>query len=727
MSNPEKPKVEITNRSSLDSSRSRNSPIGLGVGALLLITGVAIYWTTRTKPTNSGPDEIMSGTVTQLWRAGSGNQGLEICAKANDSCKSAAPASVIAAPSRLQTDERTRVKLGFDHNLSVTMDRNTELQVPQAHGRNLKLIRGSAVIDSNSGTGRNLEVQVPGAKLEVGLAKVGITADSKGAVIDVAHGVLKIIDDKHHEATVRAGEQVRIVAGSARGATNNATLGEELLWSQPRVEESSEAASRGLGELIAKKPGSNEEQRGVVSLASHKVEVRIVANLVRTQVDETFVNSGNDVLEGIYRFPLPNDAKIERLALDVNGKLEEGAFVDRDRAAAIWRGAIVNATPADQRPVKDDIVWVPGPWRDPALLEWQRGGRFELRIYPIPKHGSRHVVMTYTQISVPSGDARRYTYPLAYDPSGSTKVGQFELDVQVRGHDTDYGVRSLGYTLRQSTDSGTSRLSLSENEFTPHGDIVLEYALPQRGAELKAWAYAPSHTESAKLTVNATSQPQKGVDSAGFAAFSLRPNWPRRESNLARDVVVVVDSSRSMLGENLKRAQRLTVRLTNELEPTDRASVIACDVACQVLPEGMLAAGPELAQATEKFISSIRAEGASDPTAAVHSALVLAGRGTPERPLSIVYVGDGTPTAGPIRPGTIEKAVEHELADASATVFSVGVGSDSDQESLHALARGGSGLTVHQLQSQGFQGTLPDIDTPRGGRLGHDRSGRGNR
>ena len=33
---------------------------------------------------------------------------------------------------------------------------------------------------------------------------------------------------------------------------------------------------------------------------------------------------------------------------------------------------------------------MPGPWRDPALLEWQRGGRFELRIFPIPPHRSRH-------------------------------------------------------------------------------------------------------------------------------------------------------------------------------------------------------------------------------------------------------------------------------------------------------------------------------------------------
>jgi len=43
--------------------------------------------------------------------------------------------------------------------------------------------------------------------------------------------------------------------------------------------------------------------------------VRIVGNVARTEIEEVFSNSADDVLEGIYRFPLPPDAQIERLAL----------------------------------------------------------------------------------------------------------------------------------------------------------------------------------------------------------------------------------------------------------------------------------------------------------------------------------------------------------------------------------------------------------------------------
>src|SRR5690606_28535377 len=106
--------------------------------------------------------------------------------------------------------------------------------------------------------------------------------------------------------------------------------------------------------------------------------------------------------------------------LEVDGRWEEGAFVDRDRAAAIWRGAIVNANRQAPRP-KQEIIWVPGPWKDPALLEWQGGGRFDLRVFPIPRRGSRRVLLTYSQQLPKTAGRVAYTYPLAHDPGGSTR------------------------------------------------------------------------------------------------------------------------------------------------------------------------------------------------------------------------------------------------------------------------------------------------------------------
>src|SRR6185503_4590196 len=111
-----------------------------------------------------------------------------------------------------------------------------------------------------------------------------------------------------------------------------------------RTGDPGEAAVPGVGELRAHKPGEEKRDRPL-RLERHKVTVRIAGTVARTEIEEVFHNDGGDVLEGVYRFPLPAGARVDRLALEVDGRLEEGAFVDRERAARIWRGVIRQATP----------------------------------------------------------------------------------------------------------------------------------------------------------------------------------------------------------------------------------------------------------------------------------------------------------------------------------------------------------------------------------------------
>jgi Mg-chelatase subunit ChlD len=427
--------------------------------------------------------------------------------------------------------------------------------------------------------------------------------------------------------------------------------------------------------------------------------VRISGAVARTEVEEVFENQTDQVLEGIYRFPMPPDAQIERLALEVDGKIEEGAFVDRDRAAGIWRGAIVNAAPQAKRPL-DDIVWVPGPWRDPALLEWQRGGRFELRIFPIPKRGSRRVIIAYTEVVKPHGNTRRYTYPLAYDPGGTIRVGRFDIDVEVRGNDSRFGVRPSGYALDRKSSPDATGLKMTTEGFVPSGDLLLEYALPNAGSELTTFAYheasgrlaaAPTASQAAKPT------PAEAEDGSPYVAFALRPKLPRTERETHRALAIVVDASRSMLGESYRRASELATRLARELDEGDRMTVLACDVECRTLPGGMLTPGTASALAVRRFLDGITPEGGSDLVGAVRRSLDELGRAETRREgraLRVVYVGDGAPTVGEVRAGTVERAVARSVGKVPASVTAVAVGLESDASTLAALSRGGGGVVL---------------------------------
>src|SRR6185295_14386411 len=169
------------------------------------------------------------------------------------------------------------------------------------------------------------------------------------------------------------GEEGLLEKGAAPSVTPAIDLAGSVGWSELGPEDGGvEQSAPGLGELRAHKPGDARDKERPLSLAHHKVTVRISGNVARTEIEESFQNDSPDTLEGIYRFPLPADARIDRLALDVHGQMVEGSFVESAKAAAIFRGVIHHAEPKEKKDPTLEMVWVPGPWRDPALLEWQR-------------------------------------------------------------------------------------------------------------------------------------------------------------------------------------------------------------------------------------------------------------------------------------------------------------------------------------------------------------------
>jgi hypothetical protein len=670
----------------------REAWLARGAAALAIAAGATLLLRNgETGPASAG-GSAWSGTVGRVATA-EGGRGLEACDASGSSCRVVASGAELSRGARLKTDGRTRAELALSDGSKVSLDRGTELALSADGPRRATLVRGALVADiAHASTEARFEL--PRGSLTVHGTKFALRASEGRATVDVTRGTVTLAGDGRPGVRVGEGETGRLEDGAPL-VTYSSNLGESLAWSDDTFEEGRGGAApqKGLGELKAKKPGEDAERAGAVTLASHQVRVRIAGVMARTEVEEVFENHTDEVLEGIYRFPVPPEAQIERLALEVDGKLEEGAFVDRDRAAAIWRGAIVNSAPKARRPV-EEIVWVPGPWRDPALLEWQRGGRFELRIFPIPRRGSRRVILAYTEVVKATGGTRRYHYPLPYDPSGSTRVGRFDVNVEVRGNDRAFGVRPTGYTMSPKTVEGASALALSEQGFVPSGDLSLEYALPNRDSELTSFTYLGSGVAPASAAGSSVAS-----DRSPYVALALRPKLPRAERTGKRHVALVVDSSRSMLGESYQRATDLAVRVARELDPGDRLSVLACGVECRSLPGGALEPGASAAAEVRRFLAGITPEDGSDLVEAVGRGLsALSGAGDGER--RVIYLGDGAPTVGQVRPGSVERAIQRRNASRRASVTAVAVGAASDRTTLEALSRGGGGVMVPYAPGQ---------------------------
>lgn len=677
----------------------RGKVVALGVLATMAAAAAVVLAIRSNDPlplvVQKAPSE-WTGTVQAIEHAGKdGRDGLLLCDASAANCAPARGGQHVHSRAVLRTDGKTRAQIQMNDGSVIAIDRATELLVGSQQGRSGELRRGVIVADVAHRDDSRAVFDLPTGRVEVLGTKFTLSASPDRSTVEVARGAVRLTGRDGGAVVVRAGEEGAVVAGKPPTVASVTSFEQGFVWSERATDEGSETQTvQGLGELRARKPGEQQERSGVVRLARHQATVRIAGAVARTEIDETFSNESDDVLEGIYRFPLPPDAQIERLALDVEGKLEEGAFVEKDRAAAIWRGVLHAAAPKALKPL-DEIIWVPGPWRDPALLEWQRGGRFELRIFPIPKRGSRRVVLAYTQSVSPAGSARRYTYPLSYDPSGASRADDFRFDVQVRGHDPSFGVHTRGYDLRSEQGSdGAERLTMQASSFVPSGDLTVEFALPGDSREVTAWAYQHNGAGSQQ----GAAAEVLSTDGA-YAVIALRPRLPRWSEDRFRDHVLVVDASRSMVGERFARAAKLVEAMVEEMDRRDRVTVLACDTTCRAAGPELMDPGPSAAQKVRSFLSSVQPDGATDLVGALRYAMRVA-QPSSERELRITFVGDGTPSVGAIRSQHIMRETARLVPDGKATVSAVAVGADADTTSLAALARGGGGVMIPYLPGE---------------------------
>lgn len=660
------------------------------------------------------PGDGWSGRLALVSRAAADrNGGVQVRAPGAREFAPLAQGSVVRAGSEVRTDARTRARIDLQDGTQFVLDRSTTLKLDTVGPRVATLTAGALAADvAHLENAPSAKITLPTGAVTVLGTRFVLTADDARSTLRVTRGNVRVEGQSGSATEVKTGMEGVLARNAAPSVSPAINLASSVSWSELGSQSTPvepDAPVQGLGELRARRPGQSNEQDHAVSLAVHRVKVRIVGNLARTEIEEVFRNDTGNELEGIYRFPLPPEAQIERLALDVNGEMEQGAFVDKTRAAAIWRGVIRNAVrPIQQRTETEDLVWVPGPWRDPALLEWQRGGRFELRIFPIPARGQRRVSIAYTQTIAPSaGGLRRYVYPLAHDANGSTRVEQFDVDVQVMGHDQSAGVRARGYALSPNADvpsqADRTRLSFSQGAFVPAGDLVLEYAMPNRDAIATAWAFKP---QAQPTPTTPTTPPSNGTgganvaqagsattapDESSYVAIALRPQLPRWSDSHPRDYSIVIDTSRSMIGERIARASRLARAMVAEMDPRDRVTVLACDLTCREIQGGLRFASSDTVRAIESFLSNEQPQGATDLVAQVRAA-ARALPNDPARDQRIVYIGDGAASAGYRRPDRVATEVGTLMPSSRATLTTVAIGADADSTLLSAMARAGGGV-----------------------------------
>ena len=419
----------------------------------------------------------------------------------------------------------------------------------------------------------------------------------------------------------RGGTEVVPTASHLAAADWSLTIGEPRRWA-------------GVGSLETRSARGDAGSR--LALTSLRVAARPAGDFVEAEVEHVFHNASSERLEGTFRFPLPDRAILTGLAMEIGGRMMEGEIAEIEKARRVY----------------DEIV---DSMQDPALLEWEHGNTFKLRVFPIEPASDKRVVL-------------RYLAPLRRGPAGWS----FAYETAAPGLEDTIG------HVRVDFDGKTV---VNEDHFAPGRTVEVAVAkdLPAAVREVRS---------DGIYTAVRVQPPFEAIPASGPA--------PR-----GRVLVAVVDTSRSSLEERPLALDALR-GLLDELGPDDRFLVVASDIVARDHASAPVEPTAASIAAAIAFVDGIEPDGASDLGLALRHAGELAARvraegappgGAASRPaIQVVYLGDGLPTWGTTDASALRALASEKLSGAS--LHTIAFGRDAREEDLRALAEAGGGWAM---------------------------------
>ncbi|MCH9688690.1 MAG: FecR domain-containing protein [Deltaproteobacteria bacterium] len=556
----------------------------------------------------------------------------------------------------LETPRGTLAELRLPGGIRVRMNEDTAMTLPgtEAAAR-LVLTRGEIVVLTEPGATAELSVAAGDEVLTISRGEAQIRNAGPTRRFAVIDGTASL-QAPSRSLTLAPGESIDAPLPEERTRKPELSLAplQETGWSHTfeAAARLADEAPAGVGSLTARRPGSrNERQR--LALTDQRVTVNITGRLAHTEIEQAFFNDRGAVLEGIYRFPLPGDGSVSGLSLLVGNRWMEGEIVEKSRARRIF-SSIVDAT-------------IP---RDPALLEWERGNQFKLRIFPIPGRGERRVRLAYTQVLPVAGQTLRYRFPMAGSGAGGTEIERFEFQVTIDGQRLDEAQLAQIGTPMMALDrtrlGSDVQLRATRTHFVPTADIGVDIPV----AEDEARIHTATHLDR---------------DGQAYFMVAAQPELELPRPEGPTSYAFVLDRSHSTSPELWTAARGMVEALATSMEPDDRFAVLACDTACDQAPGGMLAAQAGDLDEVQRFLDAQDLAGASDLGGMMTSAAEALERGGAPGQRVIVYLGDGTPSSGEMAADRLASLVAEPLRD--HRVMAVALGARSDLTTLSAIVQ----------------------------------------
>jgi Ca-activated chloride channel homolog len=418
------------------------------------------------------------------------------------------------------------------------------------------------------------------------------------------------------------------------------------------------------------------------------VRIAVSGMVARAAVTQTFSNPSPDWLEGVYVFPLPENAAVDHLRMRIGERVVEGEIRERgaarrdyDRAkhagarAALleqerpnlFTSSIANVGPKDRIVVEIEYQ---------QTLRYEAGadgvGRWSLRFPTVA--GPRYIPGSVPADGAPGtgwganttrvADAARITPPVlpprADEPPVNPVAIRVELDAGVPIAEIDSPYHKISV---QTIDQRRQVIELADGATPATRDFELVWKPVIDAAPRAAW-----FTE------------RRGGRQYGLLML-VPPNAPT--AHLPREAIFVIDTSGSMYGTSIAQAKEALELAIDRLAGGDRFNVIEFNSYARALfPDARPATGDNRALA-RGWVRGLRAQGGTEMAKALE--LALNAREDPARVRQVVFLTDGQ--VG--NEDELFRIISGKLGD--SRLFTVGIGSAPNGHFMTQAARQGRG------------------------------------
>jgi Ca-activated chloride channel family protein len=453
-------------------------------------------------------------------------------------------------------------------------------------------------------------------------------------------------------------------------------------------------AAHPAGETSSQTPGSlgivgkDGKIQATCPLKHTDVRAGISGFLARVTVTQTFANTATQNIEAVYAFPLPQDAAVDDMTIQIGDRTVRGLIKRREEARAIYEKAKSTGHVA-------------------ALLDQERPNIFTQSVANILPGEAVTVTISYVETLRYEAGAYEFVFPMVVgpryipgQPAGYQGTGWAPDTNRVpdasritpwvaakgtrAGHDIslelalDAGVpiqdlRSKTHDIDIDRKS-PSRVSvrLRDEAAIPNKDFILKYDV------------AGAQVADAILT---TPSPARSKPAGGYFTMILQPPARLPESEIQpKELVFVLDTSGSMWGFPLEKAKQVISRALDELYPGDTFNLITFSGDTHIVfPQPVYPTAENIRKAKD-VLAARTGGGGTEMMKAIRAALIPSDKQDHVRVVCFLtdgYVGNDMEIVGEVQ--------KHP----NARVFAFGIGTAVNRFLLDKMAEAGRGAVEY--------------------------------